>query len=187
MEAGGALAWWKSLTPREDNAGDRAALARLRRADNLLEAAAEPATIDLYDKLRGEHAFCRDERIIARDLPRAALVAAVLSNVRTNNPASRVANAIGAKRGGEETTALVTPLRFKRLVAARSLDDLMIAFRRLVAILDREAHVRDLARLLLAFTDPEPERADVARTIFAFHYHGAGNYAPDAEDFAANV
>lgn len=184
-EAHAAKAWWLSLCPREENGrnipGDRAALARLRRTESLLEAAAEPVTIELYDKLNSEHAFRRDNQWVAeRDLPRAALIAAVLAHVRTDNPGHRVARAIG-KGAGEDAEVIVSPLRFKRLVTARSPDDLLIAFRRLVAMLDKTADVADLARLLLAFTDPFEEQADIARTIFAFEYHGAGNYAPALE------
>lgn len=185
-EARAVMAWWQALTPREEQGrairGDRAALARLRRADSLLEAASEPATIELYDKLRSEHSFGRDKEWMAkRDLPRAALIAAILAHVRKDDRDQMIASAIGVRRSGEDTPALITPLRFKRLITARSADELLVAFRRLVAILDRTVNVADLARLLLAFTDPDPEKADIARTIFAFHYHGAGNYAPDLE------
>jgi CRISPR system Cascade subunit CasB len=178
QEASGALQWHSSLTPREFNGrhipGDRAALARLRRASSIMEAAVEPATADLYARL----GFAR--QTAERDLPRAALVAAVLAHVRANTGAP-IAAAIGTPRGGADSQQKITPLRFKRLVAARTPDELLIAFRRVVAILGDQANVRDLARQLLAFTDPDERQADIARTRFAFAYHGAADFAPGAE------
>lgn len=173
-EAAAAYSWWKHLQPRETDGrvvrGDRAAIARLKRAASIMEAAAEPATADLYKKL----GFTDPS-----NLPRAALLAAVLAHVRKDDPRQPFAEAIGTSRSGVDTTALISPLRFKRLIAAREPDDLLIAFRRAVAILGKEANVRDLARLLLGFTD---ERwSDISRTRFAFAYHGAALAAPEPD------
>ncbi|MEO0800298.1 MAG: type I-E CRISPR-associated protein Cse2/CasB [Pseudomonadota bacterium] len=181
-QAKAASKWWSKLGPQTNPetghtmAGDRATLARLRRADSLLDAASEPATIDLFLTL----GF--DRRWAQRDLPRAALIAAVLANVRDNDSRQWIANAIGQPRGGEDTTALITPLRFKRIVAARTPGDLFIQFRRVVAIMDRTANVKDLAKQLLAFTDPDEATAERARVMFAFAYHGADAFAPYQDD-----
>ena len=169
--AAAARRWWRSLQPDRETGqrGDRAALARLRRAGSVLEAAAEPATADLFGKLMFEHP--------ERNLARAALIAAVLAHVRRDDGATSVARAIGTPRGGDDTTARLTPLRFKRLIAAREPDDLLIGFRRAVAMLGDTANVKDLARQLLAWTDER--HSDRARTLFAFDYYGAGQYAPN--------
>lgn len=175
-EAGKAWGWWKSLQPSDDNGqrGDRATLARLKRASSILEVMSEPAAAELYRRIGFKHA--------STDLPRAALVAAVLAHVRKDDEKhTPFARAIGAPRGGEDSQQLVTPLRFKRLVAARDPDDLLIAFRRAVAILGDKANVFDLARTILAFTDPIDNRADIARTQVAFAYHGAADYAPQSD------
>jgi CRISPR system Cascade subunit CasB len=178
-QAAAASAWFATLRPREVNGdlvgGDRAALAKLRRASSVMDAAAEPATADLYEKL----GFARPER----DLARAAVVAAVLAHVREDTR-DKVAQAIGTPRAGDGSTALVTPLRLKRLLAAREPDDVLIAFRRVVAILDKRANFRDLAKQVLAWTDGE--RGDLTRTIFAFDYHGAGSFAPGDEPETAS-
>lgn len=170
--AAAARRWWRSLQPDEQTGqrGDRATLARLRRAGSIMETAAEPATADLFGRLKFEHP--------ERNLPRAALIAAVLAHVRRDDSSKTVARAIGTPRGGDGTTALLTPLRFKRLIAAREPDDLLISFRRAVAILDDTVNVKDLARQLLAWTDER--HSDRARTLFAFDYHGAGQYAPQS-------
>lgn len=167
--------WLATLRPRrlDDRiiAGDRAAIARLKRASSVIEAAAEPATFDLFEALgfKREHA--------ARDLPRAAVIAAVLAHVSETRLES-MAHTIGTPRGGGDTTPLLTPLRLKRLLAASDPDDVLTAFRRVLAIAGGTANVPDLAVQLLAWTDGE--RGDLTRTHFAFDYHGAGSYAPAA-------
>ena len=60
---------------------------------------------------------------------------------------------------------------------------MLIAFRRIVAILDHKANVRDLATQLLAWTDGE--HGDLTRTRFAFDYHDAGQFAPGADTEAS--
>lgn len=173
-EAGAAWFWWNQLQPRDRGGrpvpGDRATLARLRRSSTVMEAAVEPATAELYRRL----AFARPER----DLPRAAMLAAVLAHVReeTREPLAR---AIGTPRAGEGSTALVSPLRLRRLIAARDPDDLLTLFRRMVAILGNSANVRDLARQLIAWTDAR--FSDISRTQFAFAYHNAAQFAPEGD------
>jgi CRISPR system Cascade subunit CasB len=175
-QANSAREWLASLRPRslangQVVPGDRAAIARLKRVSSVMEAAAEPATADLF-RLLGF-----DRQYATRDLPRAAVIAAVLSHV-SERRAEPMARAIGTPRGGADSTPLVTPLRLKRLLAAREPDDVLVQFRRTVAILGGAANVRDLAHQLLAWTDEE--RGDLTRTRFAFDYHGAGAYAPPA-------
>lgn len=180
MMADDAWKWWDSLQPKHRNgvktSGDRATIASLKRAGNILESMSEPASAELYRRL----GLTRPDI----DLPRAALVAAVLAHVREDARSMPFAEAIGRPRGGKDSQQLVTPLRFRRLIAAREPDDLLIAFRRAVAILGDAAPVKDLAFQLLAFTDPDPRIADIARTHFAFAYHGAAGSAPDADSDA---
>src|SRR5262249_40612526 len=152
---------------------DRAALARLRRAASIIEAVAEPATADLHRRMGLTSRLHGPQR--------AALLAAVLAHVRSDNQATTVAGAIGKARGSEASTPLISPIRFKGLVAARERDDLLVAFRRWAAVLDDTANVRDLARLLLPFTDPDERYADIARVGFAFDSHGARQYAPETD------
>jgi CRISPR system Cascade subunit CasB len=166
--------WWRALQPLDLEgrrvSGDRAALARLRRCASPLEAASEPAAIALYRKLGLDHP--------ERDLPRVAVLAGVLAHVRASTRGS-LARQLGSPPGGEPQDALLKPLRFKRLVAARGPDETMTAFRRVVHILDGEANVRDLARLMLAWD--AAGLGDRVRTRFAFDYHGARFAAPGAE------
>ncbi len=187
-QADTAKAWLALLKPRELKGqmvpGDRAAIAKLKRASSVSEAAAEPSTAELFDKLFGAELKAEKNRarFIELHLPRAAVIAAVLAHVGEHRHET-IARAVGTPRGGEGSTPLITPLRLKRLLAAREPDDVLIQFRRTVAILGHAANVRDLAIQLLAWTDDE--RGDLTRTRFAFDYHGADQFAPD--DKAATV
>jgi CRISPR system Cascade subunit CasB len=172
-EAAAAWSWWNQLQSRDRGGrlvpGDRATLARLRRSATVMEAATESAAAVLYQKLAFAH--------VEQDLARAAMVAAVLAHVREDTKVP-LARAIGTPRAGDGSAALVSTLRLRRLMAARDPDDLLTLFRRTVAILGDTANVRDLARELIAWTD---ERfGDISRTQFAFAYHNAAQFAPEA-------
>lgn len=165
-----ALGWWARLRPDPANGrkGDTGTLARLRRAD-LVAAAMEPETVALYRRLaplldvKGEDA-----------LTRTALIAAVLAHVREHNPVA-VARALGPK--SSEDDAVLKPLRFRRLLSTLGDAELLIVFRRIVAQLNKNANVGDLARSLAEWDDSP--RGDRRRTRWAFDYHSAGNAAPN--------
>lgn len=169
-----ARSWWASLQPVDTDKvklpGNRAALARLRRCSSPLEAAAEPETAALFRKLDAH----------PNDIGRIAALASVLAHVREMPArAAHIARAIGPPPGGEPEEAIVKPARFKTLMSARTDEEVLIAFRRVVALLDRKANVTNLAELILGWTDDE--HGDRVRTRFAFEYHGAGFAAPGAD------
>jgi CRISPR system Cascade subunit CasB len=62
-------------------------------------------------------------------------------------------------------------------MAARTDEEVMTAFRRVVALLDHKANVSNLTQVILGWTDDE--HGDRVRTRFAFDYHGAGFASPD--------
>ena len=135
-----ATAWWRALRPRPDGSGgDRAALARLRRTATAMEAAMEPASIALCRKLGGG----------ADTLLRAATVAAVLAHVRADVPGQPVAR---------QLNPAMSELRFRRLIQARTTDEIIAAFRRAVALADHRLNVGDLAASLLDWTDARRRR-----------------------------
>ena len=96
--------------PGRDAAGDRAALARLRRCATVAEAMQDPATIALFRRCGATG---------PNDLPAIGLAAAVLAHVRQDQPAQRVARQIGPDNPEKPETALLKPLRFRRLMEAR--------------------------------------------------------------------
>jgi CRISPR system Cascade subunit CasB len=77
------------------------------------------------------------------------------------------------------------PNRFRKLMAARTNDEILTGFRRVVTILGGTANVRDLALRVLSWTDDEA--GDRARTRFAFDYHGASDYAPRTDSASADT
>jgi CRISPR system Cascade subunit CasB len=168
QQAQAALRWWRALVPDPDRAnptdraGDRAALARLRRCASLVEAMQEPETIALF-----RACGCRDER----DLVPAALAAAVLAHVRKDAPGRLVARQLGPNSPERPESAVLKPLRFRRLLEAREPDDCLAAFRRLVGLAGGVLNVEDLAEALLAWL--HPYRGDECRRHWIFAYWNA--------------
>lgn len=171
--------WWEEWRPKTQSNGrrngDAGAFARLRRAD-LHAAMMEEVTFDLFKKLEPVTKKLPHEIVFER----AALIAAVLTHVREHE-SRRVAEAAAGEKMGDQQ--VLHPLRLRRLFATRSAPDCLIAFRRLVALLDKKVNVADLAESL--FDWPDEVRGDKRRTRWAFDYYGASSAAPDATDQAA--
>jgi len=168
-----AWRWWNNLRPTENSPGDRAALARLRRCSSPLEAAMEPATIDLFRAL-GFHSP-------ENNLERVAVLAVALAGVREQpKPNIKLARALGPS-SDKVDDAKLKPLRFRRLLGARGAEETLVAFRRAVQLLGGVANVGDLAELILAWN--EEGVGDRVRVRFAFDYHNAGAYAPPPANF----
>ncbi len=161
-----ARAWWEGLQPSKNSdqharGGDRAALARLRRCATWVEAAAEAETALLFRRIgHGEKSGCGA----------MAILAAVLAHVRSDET-SRVASSIGPQ-GGDEATALLSPLRLRRLLTTEGDEAILTAFRRLVALKSGSANISDLAQQILSW------QSEKTRMRFAFDYWQAGQAAP---------
>lgn len=161
-----ATLWWRHLQPDPERKrpGDRAALARLRRCTTLIEAAVEPAALDLARRVG-----VRDGSDTLR-LERALLTAIVLAHVRAEDNGRPMARQLGPAAPGE--AARMSPLRLARLLAADTFEERLIAFRRAVALAKGSVNVRDLAQALLDWSEPR-------RIQWAFAYHDA---PPPADD-----
>lgn len=176
-----ARSWWKSLRPGEDKhgstyPGDRAALARLRRADgDPLAALAEPATIRLYQRFAPVLDTPSETRK-AEVFARVAVLASLLAHVRKDNLNANVGRALGPTDSRTPESAAMKPLRLARLLNARGDAEIGTAFRRAVALLGDTASVGDLAWLVLTWD--RDEAGDRTRTLFAFAYHDASAHAP---------
>ena len=146
-----ALAWWTELRPNpaDRQPGDRAAFARLRRCVTVAEAMQEPAAVLLFRRLHSSG---------PRDLPPAALAAAVLAHVREDVPGATVARLVGPGSLETPETALLKPLRFRRLMETVDWDERLAAFRRLAALAGGKLPVQDLAQALLFWTDDRRQR-----------------------------
>ena len=167
-----AAAWWRSLQsdPERGQAGDRAALARLRRCATVVEAMQEPATIVLFRA-------CGADR--PDDLVTVALAAAVLAHLRQDGPEQSVARQVGQQTGSEALKpALMKPLRFQRLMAAATPDERLAAMRRLVALAGGKLNLRDLCAALFDWTEWR-------RIRWTYDYWDAGQ--PAAPDRPTNM
>lgn len=158
-----ARRWWRDLVPDEATGrrGDRAIVARLRRAATPLEAAEEEATIRLARRLGGSLGTLED----------VAVCAAVLVQVR-HDDGGPIARRIGPDPRDSTRRPLVSPLRFRRLIQADTPEDRLIQFRRLLALADRKADVTDLAKALLDWSDTR-------KRDWIFRYYAGEPPAPD--------
>ena len=166
-----AAAWWRDLQPDPANQqkGDRGALARLRRCASVSAAMQEASTIRLFQRVGGT---------TPADLPAVALAAATLAHVREDVPGLTVARAIGPQSVESPETALLKPLRFRRLLETTEPDERLVAFRRLAALADGKLPVVDLAVALMDWTDERRRR-------WVYDYWNAGQPRPDAGPEAA--
>lgn len=146
-----ALTWWRALQPNPDanRPGNRAALAKLRRCATVAQAMLEPSALLLFQAVKAT---------AAGDLPAVGLAAAVLARVREDAPSPSVARLVGPGSIETPETALLKPLRFRRLMEADTLDERLAAFRRLVALAGGALPVRDLAEALLDWSDKRRQR-----------------------------
>ncbi len=167
-QAGDAAQWWRALQPNRPNGernptADRAALARLRRAD-LRAAMSDPAAFDLFRRLGCGH---------PQDLPDVALCAAVLAGVREDRPGEHPARTLGPPSPEAVEQAAMKRLRFRRLIEAEVPEDRLILLRRAVQFADRRLDVAQLAAACLDWSERRRQR-------WIFEYYAAGRAAPDA-------
>lgn len=168
-----ARKWWTQLQPmkaEEDGyrTGDRAALAKLRRCSSWVEAAGESQTLILFGALGKTREY---------ELPRVAVLASVLAHVRTDDQSVKhIADGIGRRAGDKDAQAVLSELRLRRLLTTKGDDDILIAFRRLVALMGDTANIANLAINILAWD--HPKAGDKTRVNFAFHYWKAGDATP---------
>jgi len=171
-----AASWWREMQPDpaemqpgppKGRPGDRAALARLRRCATVAEAMQDPATIALFRRCGATG---------PDDLPVIGLAAAVLAHLRQDQPAQRVARQIGPDSPEKPETALLKPLRFRRLMEATTDDERLTAFRRLIALAGGALNLTDLADALLNWSERTQRR-------WVYDYWNAGQPAERAGTF----
>lgn len=184
-----ALSWWANLQRTRGDGkpnpnADPATLARLRRMADPMEASIDEAVLALAHRLypdlqpRGVD--------FGRKLSRVGVLAVVLAHVRQlpdKNAYGRrpsAASIIGRRVPGKPESAKLSVLRFRRLLAARTDPEIMIGFRRLVAIAGGIVDVADLATSILDWN--EGKRGERVRNRWAFEYFGAAVAAPTQEN-----
>lgn len=169
--------WWRDMQDFNEHDGkpnknaDRASRARLRRASSE-GVVVEPALIALYNKLN-----CDIRGFDEKQFEIAKRVALVLAHVRgvsedKNGHQETFARQLGLKDPKDEKSAVLSTLRFRRLLAARGEEEIIREFRRAVALVGGKANVLDLALLLLSWEDEKTQ------TRFAFDYFGGAQATP---------
>jgi CRISPR type I-E-associated protein CasB/Cse2 len=179
-----ALGWWGGLQRLDQDGApngraDPGALAALRRASRLVEAASEPACLSLHRALAlpGK---------VERTLEKAAALAMILAHIRDHAKTPSVARLLGPQSIEQAETAVLSPLRMKRFVGARDAEETIRGFREAIALLKGVAPVADVARLVLGWLD-EAEHGERIRTRFVFDYYNAGSAAPADDEPAPNA
>lgn len=150
--------WWRALVPDDEGAkaskgSQRAALARLRRAQKAIDVMMEPEALRLIQRLRPQH---RPDRVTT--------VAGVLAFVTAHDDASHLIRAVGRSTFDDDKSAPLSENRFRRLMQ-HDANDLLDPMRRLVRLNKGKADVHDLAESILYWGDRVRER-------WILEYHG---------------
>jgi CRISPR system Cascade subunit CasB len=119
--------WWRGL---EDHKSDRAVL---RRCATALDVALTPAYQSFYGGLNARFENLNADRVAA--------IVGLLSHVRKDDANSPPA---GSFSQGEKP--VLSPLRFRRLLEAQSVDELYPVLRRALPLVGNMINVRALAR-----------------------------------------
>jgi CRISPR system Cascade subunit CasB len=128
------LKWWNELQ-KQYNSGNRA---MLRRANDAMEVAMQPAYYDFLKMIREEY---RRE-----SLP---FIAGILSHVRSNDPVV-LPKAIGFPKD----QPVVSDLRFRKILRMEKPDELLyLTILRFIKMNENKAHVLDLAKSIYYWND----------------------------------
>lgn len=182
-----AAAWWRQLSGHGDNDDadqarqktDTGALARLRRCADPIEAAAEPAFIDLFRRLYPKGKAHKER------LEGVAVAAILLAHLRSEPRAAiHLPVRLGRTREGKipknDDVAVFSASRMRSLVRAQSPSEVLRGFRNAIAILGADnVPPGELAHYALYWL--HPQHGEKARIKFLFDYHQAGDAAPDTE------
>jgi len=172
------LSWWSRLA--HPVTGDRASLARLRRARTPLEALGIRAAMELARRVGAAKSHTPDWRM------RAALdLARVLAHVQEHDPRHPMQAAgwkkfAGTRRETEagEDRPVLSEARFRRLLETGDGEEKVAAFTRLIALMSDRINVQRLADDFLDWN--HPTRGDRVREQWAFNYYHAYDAAPQA-------
>jgi len=131
------LEWWHALA---DNRGDRAAL---RRASSVQQVMFNPGFHRLWHRLSNTR-WNRSERV--------ALIAALAARIKQNDARKPFAAQLGSPPAGREK-AILSGLRFRRLLQTDRPDDLLQACSRAIAIRNGQANITNLAESVYWWND----------------------------------
>ncbi|MCK9547591.1 MAG: type I-E CRISPR-associated protein Cse2/CasB [Sphaerochaeta sp.] len=144
------VTWWERLQ-EPANRGMKAELRRARGADDV-------ALQGPYYALLAKIMAMEDLGVLKRSIPyRLPSVIGVLAHVKSNNPKVEVAEAMGAKKKGSDQ-ALVSDLRFRRILRLEEGDELYTTMIRVTRMLDGSVNVADLASSIFFWNEKTRKR-----------------------------
>lgn len=151
------LTWWHNMHAYKKTSyrGNRAAVARLHHAGSIAEASIQPAAIELCRALGAQY----------EDMNTIGLIAAVLAELREDDPTQSIARALG---GPDNESRPCKTLRFQRMLESNSADAQLTSFRQILALLKHRGNAADLAASLLEWNDPA--RRDARRQRWLYDY-----------------
>jgi CRISPR system Cascade subunit CasB len=153
--------WWENL---ESDRGERAAL---RRAGTLTEVMLSPAFHRLLHLLRRGGFQIAEQRY-----PKLAIIAGLAARLRITEEA-----ALGVQCGSPRKAAAKKPdvseLRMRRLLACDDLEELYTLLRRVLALLDNQANLTDLAAVVWNWRKLDEKHPFDPRRQLALDYYTA--------------
>lgn len=175
---GPALDWWRYYC--SPDAADAAVRARLRRCDSAVDASAIAAAVSLARRLGAFSDGADDWRVTS-----ALNLARVLAHVREHAPGPPMRAAgwktfAGDRKESEagDDRPLLSESRFRRLLTTGPDEEQVIAFARLIAILDGQVDVGALARDFLDWN--HPWKGERVRKRWAEDYFAARVFRSDS-------
>jgi len=130
--------WWQALE------SDRRARAELRRCRNPAEVVFSPA----YHRLR--RAILRIEGAKGIQDGKLALVVGLAARVKTNNESMDIAEQMATGKGDK---AVVSGLRFRRMLKARGGDEVFTLMSRIISLLGGAVNLQSLAQSVYWWND----------------------------------
>jgi CRISPR system Cascade subunit CasB len=155
------LGWWKNL---ESDRGERAAL---RRTGTLTEVMLSPAFHRLLHSLRRGGFQIAEQRY-----PKLAVIAGLAARIRITEGAA-LGVQCGSPRKPSDKKPCVSELRMRRLLACDDLGELYTLLRRVLALLDNQASLNDLAAVVWNWRKLDEKHPFDPRRQLALDYYAA--------------
>lgn len=131
------IVWWENLQ-KPVKRGDKAELRRARNADDVAMLGTYYAVLAEIMKIENLGAL---KNLILYRLP---AVIGLLSHVKSNNTGASVSDAMRTKKKGSDQ-ALVSDLRFRRILRLEHGDELYTTMIRVIRMLEGSVNVKDFA------------------------------------------
>ncbi len=140
-------AWWQGLQDRPGFKGDKATRAVLRRCATITDVSLSDAYQQFYRYMLATNAWKPDTHAVQND--KLAAIAGLLSHVEKQDalPLSVKMSELSGDK------PLVSELRFRSILKVDTTDDLYVALRRVLPMIDHQANILQLAESVFYWND----------------------------------